>query len=206
MLCRYKDIREDTNKTKTLNKLWEISEELLPNKNIAIYNQSLMDLGASVCKTKNPFCNLCPISRRCESRKKGNTHLIPYKKKKEKRCSKKLFWLLPYNDSSLVYLKKRPNRGVWGGLWSFLEDQSLEDIIKNNKKLMMVEETLVKHSSIKHSFSHFDLEVDLYLIKSKCCTKGDSWKKINQLNNLGMPSPVIKVLNKIRRNGKDGIL
>ena len=42
--------------------LWALSEELLDRQNPRRFNQALMDLGAMVCKPRNPICSICPWS------------------------------------------------------------------------------------------------------------------------------------------------
>jgi len=206
VLARYRNIQEDIVRTKTLNYLWDVSEELLPTKDFALYNQSIMDLGSMVCKKTNPLCQLCPVSRRCLGKINNTIQSIPKKSRKIKKISKKVFWLLPYTDSSYVYLKKRPSKGIWGGLWTFLEDQNLQTILNNNDNLKMIEKSLIRHSSIKHSFTHYNLEAELYLIKSKGPTNKEDWKKINEFNKIGMPKPIQAVLKKIEENGKISLL
>lgn len=206
VLARHKNINGEISKTKTLNDLWNISEELLPKKEFRIYNQSLMDLGATICKKNTPLCNTCPVTSDCVSKKKNTIELIPNKNKRRKKPSKKVFWLLPYTESRHIYLKKRPPKGIWGSLWTFLEDKSLEDIINKNRNLKLLKESLVKHSSIKHSFSHYNLYAELYLIKSESLANTRHWKNISQFNNIGLPKPVLSVLNNILENEKNSIL
>jgi len=207
VLSRYRNIQDDITKTKVLNNLWTVSEELLPEIGFSIYNQSLMDLGATICKRTNPLCNSCPISTKCRAKAKNTIHLIPYKNKRKKKPIKKVFWLLPYTDSGHIYLRKRPSKGLWGGLWTFLEDDDLKGLIKvNNIKLKINKKILLKYITVKHSFSHYKLEADLYLIKSEDCKNVRHWKKISDLENLGMPKPVTDVINKIKDNGKISIL
>ena len=40
------------------------------------YAQALMELGALICKPKNPLCNQCPIIKNCRSYKKKDLSLI----------------------------------------------------------------------------------------------------------------------------------
>ncbi len=206
VLARHKNINGEISKTKTLNDLWNISEELLPKKEFRIYNQSLMDLGATICKKNTPLCNTCPVTRDCVSKNKNTIELIPNKNKRRKKPSKKVFWLLPYTESRHIYLRKRPPKGIWGSLWTFLEDKSLGDIINKNRDLRLLKESLVKHSSIKHSFSHYNLYAELYLIKSESLANTENWKNISQFNNIGLPKPVLSVLNNILENEKNSIL
>ena len=207
VIARYANIKSNITTTNTLNNLWGISEELLPEKDFSVYNQSLMDLGATICKVTKPLCKNCPVSNECKAKKNNSIHLVPYKNKKLKKPIKKIFWLLPYTDSGYFYLKKRPSKGLWGGLWTFLEDQSLEDLIKeNSEKLDLQEDSLKELSLINHSFSHYNLKADIYLIKSSGSISYNEWKKIEELDNVGMPKPVIETLKKIKNNGKASFL
>ena len=208
VITRYKNIEEDITKNKTLNSLWEIAEDLQPKKDFSIYNQSIMDLGAIICKRKNPLCNECPLSQDCLSKIKNTTHSIPFKKKKPRKPLKKVFWLLPYTRSGRVYLRKRKDIGLWGGLWSFIENHSLNELItENNQFLPGIDRKLLhKYSTINHSFSHYNLEADLYLLEFKESKRNKNWKNIYKLDNLGMPKPIFEVLKKIKQNGKISIL
>jgi len=207
VITRYKNIQDDITKAKGLNNLWSISEELLPKKRFSTYNQSLMDVGATVCKKINPVCNLCPISKECKAKSNNTIHLVPYKKKMKTRPSKKVFWLLPYTDSGHIYLRKRPPEGLWGGLWTFLENNDLKNLIKeNNVKLKMNKSSLSKLTKIKHNFSHYELEAELYLIKSGISKKDNDWKNFDELENLGMPKPVSNLLDIIKNHEKISLL
>ena len=205
VLTRYKNIQEELNNTQ-MSYLWDISEELLPIKDFDIYNQSIMDLGSIVCKRTNPLCHLCPVSRDCLGKINNTIQSIPKKIKKREKPSKRVFWLLPYTESSYIFLKKRPVKGIWGGLWTFLEDQNLEAILNANQNLKLIEKSLTKYSSIKHSFSHYNLEAELYLVKSKNPANIDHWKRINDFNRIGVPKPIFSVLKRIESNGKISLL
>ena len=49
------------------------------------YAQALMELGALICKPKNPLCNKCPISNKCKSFIKKDFILTKIKKKKQRQ-------------------------------------------------------------------------------------------------------------------------
>jgi A/G-specific adenine glycosylase len=50
-----------------IQRLWEISETVLPHKHVFDFNQALMDLGATVCPARKPLCEVCPMRRGCKS-------------------------------------------------------------------------------------------------------------------------------------------
>jgi A/G-specific adenine glycosylase len=48
--------------------LWSLAESLLPEQDIQAYTQGLMDLGATLCKPRNPACAQCPFASDCAAR------------------------------------------------------------------------------------------------------------------------------------------
>jgi len=47
--------------------IWKIAELALPNSNAHRWNQALMDLGAIVCTSSSPKCDVCPVAGMCPS-------------------------------------------------------------------------------------------------------------------------------------------
>jgi A/G-specific adenine glycosylase len=48
-----------------IRQLWEVSEALVPRKQVFDFNQALMDFGATVCTARKPQCLLCPMRSDC---------------------------------------------------------------------------------------------------------------------------------------------
>ncbi|HEY7790119.1 MAG TPA: A/G-specific adenine glycosylase [Vicinamibacterales bacterium] len=48
-------------------RLWRISEALVPRRHVFDFNQALMDFGAMVCVARKPRCLVCPLSRICRA-------------------------------------------------------------------------------------------------------------------------------------------
>jgi A/G-specific adenine glycosylase len=48
-------------------RLWAISEALVPRKDVFDFNQALMDFGAMQCPARKPKCLLCPMRKYCRS-------------------------------------------------------------------------------------------------------------------------------------------
>ena len=57
--------------------LWARARRLLPDRDVEIYTQALMDLGAGVCTPNAPRCDACPVRAKCEARRAGRTAEIP---------------------------------------------------------------------------------------------------------------------------------
>ncbi len=100
--------------------LWAEATALLPDQGVEAYTQGLMDLGATLCSVRSPQCLLCPAQAVCSAARSGNPQAYPVKTSKLKRGVREHVWLwLAWRGS--VWLVKRPDRGVWAGLWSLPE-------------------------------------------------------------------------------------
>lgn len=80
------------------------------------FAQAMMDLGATVCTPRSPRCLVCPLADFCEARTKGSPERLPArvpKKARPERCCV-MFWL--ENGDGGVLLRKRPERGLLGGM------------------------------------------------------------------------------------------
>ncbi|MBI1819803.1 MAG: A/G-specific adenine glycosylase, partial [Nitrospirae bacterium] len=61
--------------------LWAYSASLVPS-DARSFNSALMDLGATVCRPRNPVCGLCPLKTLCQGFEQHLQELLPLKKKR----------------------------------------------------------------------------------------------------------------------------
>jgi A/G-specific adenine glycosylase len=54
-------------KARRHRRLWEVAERVTPAGEAGTFNQAIMDLGATVCRSRNPICTRCPLRRLCRS-------------------------------------------------------------------------------------------------------------------------------------------
>jgi len=50
---------------------WQIAQAMVPEGAGWVYNQALLDFGATVCTARAPKCSECPLRRRCAWKKSG---------------------------------------------------------------------------------------------------------------------------------------
>jgi len=48
-------------------RLWKISETVMPHRQVFDFNQALMDFGAMICVARNPKCLICPMAKSCRA-------------------------------------------------------------------------------------------------------------------------------------------
>lgn len=82
VLARLGAIRGDVREHGRWQGLARQAQALLDPRVPGDWNQSMMELGATVCMPRAPLCLLCPVAKFCEARKSGNPDAFPEKRKK----------------------------------------------------------------------------------------------------------------------------
>ena len=97
------------------------------------------------------------------------------------------------NEKGEIYLVKRPNNGIWGGLWSLTECEDTETAIAAAIKEHNLKANIVSSlPRFKHSFTHYHLWIHPIIINSPGIEKG--YYSINKLA-LATPVPVKKIIS-----------
>jgi A/G-specific adenine glycosylase len=111
--------------------LWALAQDLLPAQaaDMPRYTQALMDLGATVCLPRKAQCDACPVSLVCQAKAQGEPLAYPVKTRKLKRSSATLWLLWAVNAQGQVWLQKRPDTGIWAGLFSLPVFDSEADLL-----------------------------------------------------------------------------
>ncbi len=199
VLARYHQLKGHYGQNKTLNKLWELAELHTPNKRNNHYTQAIMDLGATICKRNNPDCKSCPISTRCLSNINHTQNIYPNPKPKKVKPTRSVAMLI-FTHNNQVHLEKRPERGIWGGLWSFVECQDSNDSIQQSIANFGLSHTKVQSlEKFKHTFTHYHLYIHPVVIE--CLSTTDNFFAIEQ-PGVGTPKPVAKILSQLTTNNR----
>ena len=144
----------------TLQKLWDLSDECTPAEHVDTYTQAVMDLGATVCIRRNPSCATCPLSATCIARASGRQHELPSPKPRRARRLRQVFMLAAVRADGGVLLERRPDSGVWGGLWCLPEFASAAEAAEYARRILNgATDRPVPLSPVEHAFTHFDLVI-----------------------------------------------
>jgi A/G-specific adenine glycosylase len=184
--------------------LWQKAEELTPHTRFNDYTQAIMDLGATVCTRSKPKCDDCPVAKNCVAKQKNRVADFPFSKPKKIKPIKQAYFLMLENEQGQVFLQKRPQKGIWGGLWSFPEYPSRQACLEQLKAYETQTEctqSLVEWSSFRHTFSHYHLDIFPMAVKGvknqEIKSEGE-WVCRQSLcedkATLGLPAPTTKLI------------
>ncbi|MGP1716869.1 MAG: A/G-specific adenine glycosylase [Methylophilus sp.] len=140
-------------------RLWNLAESLLPANNLPAYIQGLMDFGATLCTRSKPRCHDCPMQDQCQAFQQQRVAQLPAAKPR-KAIPERQTTMLMIMDAGEILLEKRPDKGVWGGLWSFPECTPEQiSVQQTQERYGMQTESLEDLPVLWHTFTHFKLEI-----------------------------------------------
>jgi A/G-specific adenine glycosylase len=149
------------------------------------YAQALMEIGALLCKPKNPYCNKCPITKNCLSFKRKDFEI----KKKDKKIIDKFYLATLYrNDDQLLLVKNEKFKFLKNLLiFPMMEISQSDSLLKSGNKL-----------NIKMSNMNMNISVDFLNTKNK--PKNGLWIKKTKLENFTIPTFTKKIFTSVKHN------
>lgn len=182
--------------------LWTLAESLLPQQNLPAYIQGLMDFGATLCTRSKPRCGECPMQTQCLAFQQQRVAQLPFSKPR-KALPEKHTTMLMIMDAGEILLEKRPNQGIWGGLWSLPEVTATQLPVQQvQEKYGMQAESLEVMPVLWHTFTHFKLEITpqpLQLVGRRTATSPDrQWLPLADAIGAALPTPVRTLLKSLR--------
>ncbi|CAO5678348.1 MAG: Adenine DNA glycosylase [Holosporales bacterium] len=118
-------------------------------KNPHDFSQSLMDLGAMICKPSNPLCEMCPLKDGCFANKNGLQSFLPIAAKKNTKPKRHGTAFIIQTKDALV-LEKNETDSLLKNLWGVPTSPWIE-----------VPSLITEKNAIKHIFTHFTLQLNI---------------------------------------------
>lgn len=199
VFARYFLVEGWTSKPAIEQQLWTIAEQENPPEDAIAYTQGLMDLGSSVCTRSKPKCELCPVNKSCKALANDQTKNLPTPKPK-KTIPHKETTMLVIRMGNEVLLEKRPQKGIWAGLWS-LPEISMTEIASEvaQEKFGLTVEPDEPLAIVNHVFTHYKLDITPQPLQVTSTPKqkekaGYIWMVVEDAIGAALPTPVRNIL------------
>jgi A/G-specific adenine glycosylase len=183
-------------------KFAELAASLLVKAKPGIYNQAVMEFGATFCKPVNPPCGACIFAGKCEAKKSGRVALLPVKSKKTTTTARYFNYLVATDKKRHVLLVKRTGNDIWKGLYEFPLVESASNL--SEAKLMRHPLTrqlcpdarLVKVSRVyKHILTHQKLHARFFLVETGTLRKNNKRIAAGDIERYPLPRLIEKVVD-----------
>ena len=206
VLARYFGITTPVDTMKGKRFYQGLAHELLDKKKPGIYNQAIMDFGATICKPQNPLCEECIQRPDCVAFNKGFVSRVPVKEKALQRKTRWLYYfLIQVNDK--VYIRKRSEKDIWENLHEFVLLESQTALNTPLKKYSFLNDLFrgdiyeISHISktYKQVLTHQNIHGQFIVLKAKSelIIKGYTLVKKDTLALYAFPRLINKFLSEI---------
>ena len=145
------------------------------------YAQALMELGAMICKPKNPECSGCPISKNCKSYKKKDFDLAKITKK-----NKEKYFILKVYKKNQKYLLVKNTR------FNFLKNLAIFPMeeLSNPKNF---------NENLNFKMSNMNMNIKIEYLKNVKRFPSSYWFDKRKLDNYMLPTFTKKVVKYLEK-------
>ena len=209
VFSRYYGIASATDMPEGVKLFNKVAVENLDHKKPGLYNQALMDFGATICKPMAPLCSSCVMQKTCVAFKSNQINVLPIKLKQiQKR--KRYFDFFIFKNENNWLLQKRGNEDIWAGLYQFylVENSSLLPANPSYLNQVLQNQLAIKNKEVINSIvtapvhqllTHQQLTIRFIevTLKSKPAIFSKAiWVPTTKLRNYPFPKVIIDFLKK----------
>lgn len=195
-----------------------LAKDLLPQGKARQYNQALMDFGGLLCTPKNPRCSQCPVRQYCQADKKGVVGSRPVLAAPKKTISiNRVAGIIRSEEK--IYIQKRAQNDVWGGLWEFPGGE-VERVGSKEPDASIVAGKIYEDCgldvavqglicTVQHQYTHHKITLTCFLCDLSPESPGSPildkavdhrWVSLDRLAEFGFPAGPRKVLEFVKSN------
>lgn len=187
VFTRWYGIEKPIDDKKTQKEVFEIASSLMEGAQPDLFNQAVMELGATVCVPQKPACDTCPVYEGCSSGKSGKHRVIPFKAKKTKVRDRDITYLV-VGEVDRVFMKKRGDTDIWANMFDFPE------VSKEMLGEMASSYSLEVLPPVKHVLSHQRLTIQFVILPSVPPNIEGDWYTLEQAGQLPKPKVIVDFL------------
>ncbi|MFM2079922.1 MAG: A/G-specific adenine glycosylase [Cyanobacteriota bacterium] len=186
---------------------WRLSERLLDPRWPRVFNQALMDLGATVCTPHHPSCGRCPWQGHCAAYAAGDPAAHPVKDSPRELPFHVIGVGVVLNGAGEVLIDQRLNEGPLGGLWEFpggkqeagepIETTIARELMEELAIAVEVGEELI---TLEHAYSHRKLRFRVHLCRwlggepQPLASQQVRWVAPDQLDDYPFPTANARII------------
>lgn len=180
----------------------ELAGALLNEQSPDLYNQAIMDLGATVCTPKLAKCDICPLNKHCVALKQNLIALLPIKEKKLIVKHRYFhYFVCLYKDQ--VWIKERTAKDIWQHLHEFyLVEHTAETPFNWRAHLADwgVAYELVEVAESVQKLTHQQIHARFIIVELSEIPKNlekDNFQPIKSLKNFAFPKTIVNFLSRM---------
>jgi A/G-specific adenine glycosylase len=151
----------DPRSASMVKKIWAIAAAEVPAVDPGAFNESLMELGATVCTPRSPSCLVCPARDICEARRLGDVEKFPASVAKRAVPIVHAASVVE-RDGDRIRLARRRGDALFGGMWEppMVEAADADVALSNLRALATIDHAV---GEISHVLTHRHMKIQVTL-------------------------------------------
>jgi A/G-specific adenine glycosylase len=156
------------------------------------WNQALMELGATVCRPRDPDCPNCPVQEFCEALARGKATDFPVPGPKKATVGLVHEVYVPVCGGKWG-VRQIPHGQWWQSMWEFYRvDQTADSVAEATETLDA--QTFEIAGQFRHAVTHHRIAVTVYRVECRVPHPDLRWVDRETLSALPMPAAQRKAL------------
>lgn len=200
--------------TASRKKFEALLNAVLPRGRAGMFNEAMMELGATCCTPRNPQCGKCPLKPGCRAARQGDPTRFPVRRAPKTRPHKVVGAGVIVKQDGRILIAQRKDTSMLGGLWEFPggtrePDETLEDCIARELREELGIETVIGPELIvvHHEYSHFTIELHAHWGRIRrgrprpihCADV--RWVRLNELREYPFSAADLQIVSRLERDG-----
>ncbi|MCA9102301.1 MAG: A/G-specific adenine glycosylase [Planctomycetales bacterium] len=198
LYARLLDYDGEADATAGQKQLWAAAESWLPRRDVGTFNQALMEIGALVCRPRDPDCDVCPLADLCVSRARGTQLGLPKLKPRRQRKQVRTVAVVVRRDAGVLVVKRNgEDNGRWPGLWDFPRFDVPREASRPRLAALVTKALATwgvrvalgeRLTTMRHAVTHHDITLECYNAE---CSNAEC-QAIEVGEDIGRPRPQLR--------------
>jgi A/G-specific adenine glycosylase len=183
VIARLRDDPADIASARTRSRFQATVQQLLDRRRPGLFNQAMMELGATVCLPRTPACGSCPVARDCDARERGTAGQLPVKLKKPAPSRIEQEVALIRRNGRVLMWQRGPDSARMAGFWELPQPEQVPGLERHE----MV-------GAFRHTITHHVYEIAVISGKVRKKASGLRWIRLSDLPGLPVSTIARKAL------------
>ena len=143
VIARVEGDASDISSPRTRERFRSVAQSWLDPEAPGVFNQALMELGATVCLPRDPSCLLCPLASLCRARREGRASQLPVKLGRKEPVRIEGVLLVVHRRGRVLLRQRAPDDRRMPGFWDLPTAEDLPRAARGRT-----------FGSIRHTITH----------------------------------------------------
>ena len=207
VLGRRLGLDQDPKRAVARRRLLDAGAELLDSERPGDSNQALMEVGATICRPKNPDCGSCPLACGCWARSTGDPERFPPSRRHKVIQRVDLAVAVVERDRRFLMFRRPKGTGLLAGLWELPNVPRLGELAAMEQALRRRYSGWWKlemaGDKVRHSITHYALRLHVHAARFRLDSAIDErpeaiWLTAGEMSSYPLSSAVGKILRRRR--------